>query len=262
MLRVGMQSWTLRVPIANTQIMKKILILILILLANCNTSKINNIEEKSLLIAIVFDDNHPSIYNIAFAKMQEYNISGTNYIVTNWVDNICDSFTLEQLKEMEAAGWETAGHTTDHTPLAQVSLDSVRNNIEICYNFLIENNLTHNSFAFPHSSDNEMAREIIAEYFKYIRDGVDYQHYAPLNPHYLGYFPAHTSEDAKPLMERIAKALDNGENVLFLGFHQIVENEEDFTHACTPEEFYELLDYINKLGLETVTVSEAVERLQ
>ena len=67
-------------------------------------------------VAITFDDGNEDIYEAAFPIMQRYGFPGTFYIVANRLGS--PGFTtVDQLKEMTAAGWEIGSHSMSHIDL-------------------------------------------------------------------------------------------------------------------------------------------------
>jgi len=67
-------------------------------------------------VIITFDDGDATVYSQAYPIMREYGFSGVNYLVVNYVGT--DGYmTVDHLKELAAAGWETGSHSMTHRDL-------------------------------------------------------------------------------------------------------------------------------------------------
>lgn len=73
------------------------------------------LPEKPVLIT--FDDGDIDVYQNAFPIMQKYGMVGTFYIVANRIGS--EQFvTAEQIKEMQASGWEIGSHGYSHQDMS------------------------------------------------------------------------------------------------------------------------------------------------
>lgn len=69
-------------------------------------------------VVITFDDGDLDVYQNAFPIMQKYGYTGVFYIVANRLRS--EGFvSVEQLKEMAAAGWEIGSHGMSHKDLTE-----------------------------------------------------------------------------------------------------------------------------------------------
>ena len=74
------------------------------------------LPEKPVVIS--FDDGDITIYTAAFPIMKEFGYVGVNYLVGNRLGS--DGFlSVDQIKEMIAAGWEVGSHSMTHSDLTQ-----------------------------------------------------------------------------------------------------------------------------------------------
>ncbi|MGE5074203.1 MAG: polysaccharide deacetylase family protein [Anaerolineae bacterium] len=65
---------------------------------------------------ITFDDGNEDNYTNAFPIMQKYGFTGVLYIVVQYM-NLPNYMTVDQIKEMAAAGWEVGSHSETHRNL-------------------------------------------------------------------------------------------------------------------------------------------------
>src|SRR5512142_2277369 len=73
---------------------------------------------------ITFDDGNEDNYTAAFPIMQKYGFTGVLYIVVQYM-NQPNYMTVDQIKEMAAAGWEIGSHSETHRELPS-SPDTMR----------------------------------------------------------------------------------------------------------------------------------------
>lgn len=67
-------------------------------------------------ILITFDDGDVDVYENAFPIMEQFGFKGAFYLVSNYVGQP-NYITVDQVKEMAAAGWEIGSHTMNHMDL-------------------------------------------------------------------------------------------------------------------------------------------------
>jgi peptidoglycan/xylan/chitin deacetylase (PgdA/CDA1 family) len=78
-------------------------------------------------IILTFDDGYSEHYEFVFPLLQRYEMTGTFFIVSNWVGNSnADSMTWEQLSEMAEAGMSIEAHTMSHPDLRNYDEESLR----------------------------------------------------------------------------------------------------------------------------------------
>ena len=243
--------------------MKEVLLFILIMLFlffGC-AEILNNEPFGEIVVALTFDDTHFSIYKNAYPITQEFGYSVTNYIHTGVV-NTENHLTLEELHILEdEGGWETGGHTVNHVNLTHITLEMAEAEIKGCWQFLKENNLEHNAFALPSGHSNANVTEIIKKYFNSIRQSEDYKMKCPIDRYSLGYYYASNTDGSGKIIGRILRGITNHEYLVIIGFHRVVEHKETHPRAITPQEFREILQFIQDRNLRVLTVSQAIKEL-
>ena len=235
------------------------LFLILLLFAGCDLIN-NDVPGRAPLIVLCFDDGHKSIYELAFPLMQQYQYPGVNFIPTGLI-NKPRVINLEEIRELENAGWETGGHTVTHANLTTIPLDSARSEIRKNYEKLVELGLTHRCFALPAGHSNPEIDIIIKEYFDIIRTSYNERYNFPLNKDRLGYYQVQDNDDENSLLLRINHGIAEGECLIIFGFHQFTVNEPTFICMMKISIFQNFLEGLKNRNLKVVTLSEAVDRL-
>lgn len=97
------------------------------------TLLVQAITEGALLpprpILLTFDDANQDNYTNAFPLMQKYGFTGVLYLPFYYI-GAPGCLTVEQIKEMVAAGWEVGSHSLTHPDLRQI-VQSARMRAEI-----------------------------------------------------------------------------------------------------------------------------------
>lgn len=122
---------------------------------------------KSIKPTVVFtiDDGHKEDLTVIKPILDAQNYKATTYIVSDWMGK--EGFlNAEELKQLEADGWEIAAHSKRHNPMGTGMNEK---NLEIefseCKNVLVKNGLNISNFAYPFGSYSVTSNEIGAKYF-------------------------------------------------------------------------------------------------
>lgn len=112
-------------------------------------------------VIISFDDGNGNVYRNAFPLLKKYNMKGTLFLPSGFLDH-GSHMTTDQVKEMMAAGMEIGSHTLTHPYLSKSSrakseiFDSKR---------ILEEKLgtTITAFAYPFGDYNERIEGIVKD---------------------------------------------------------------------------------------------------
>jgi peptidoglycan/xylan/chitin deacetylase (PgdA/CDA1 family) len=210
---------------------------------------------------LTFDDAHWSIFDVAYPMMRTFGYVGTNYVHTGMIDQP-NFLTLAQLHILEKEGWETGGHTVNHANLTQVDLETAEREIVGGWQYLRDHHLTHDTFALPAGHANEATMRIIKKYFSSIRNSEDLKMRCPIDPYGLGYYDARNTDGSEKIIGRILSGIAHHECIVIIGFHRILEDKDTFSRSVTPQEFREILEFLQDRDLQIMTISEAIETLE
>lgn len=160
---------------------------------------------------------------------------------------------------MEAGGWETGGHAYTHENLSSVPLDSTEKQIQSDYEFLVENKLSHESFAYPYGNYNATVTAVVKKYFKNIRTAHDFEYLDGVNRTELGYYAVKQGMTLNDVIGRIEKARHDGSPLVIIGFHALLADTEPPvpTYWCRQSIFYGMLTYLKKEEYSVLTLKGA-----
>lgn len=128
-------------------------------LANALDDK-NNLNPKSVILT--FDDGYRDFYTDVFPILKKYQIKAVVYIVPNFLD-LPNNLTTWQLKEIADSDLiEVGAHTMNHTYLADLPLQRMKDEVEQSKKYLEKNFRTRvTSFAYPYGAFDNMVIDVV-----------------------------------------------------------------------------------------------------
>jgi peptidoglycan/xylan/chitin deacetylase (PgdA/CDA1 family) len=126
-------------------------------------------EPRTAMITMTMDDGSWSLYNVAFKIFKEHGIPGTAYIVTGWFDVKPGRLSLEQMHEMQDAGWEIGSHSVNHMKLTQMPIKEAFNETYDSKIWLEARGFRVNSFAYPEGNFNSTIKQLAGSIYDVTR---------------------------------------------------------------------------------------------
>ncbi|HUD20808.1 MAG TPA: polysaccharide deacetylase family protein [Candidatus Saccharimonadales bacterium] len=126
--------------------------------AGYQTISLNNFAVKkygSKPVILTFDDGYDDHYTAALPVLQQENMTGTFFIVRNFVGTK-GYMTRTQIQSLEQAGMEVGAHTIDHKNLATMEYEAAVNDISLSLAG------TDNVFAYPSGKYNATTLDIVS----------------------------------------------------------------------------------------------------
>jgi peptidoglycan/xylan/chitin deacetylase (PgdA/CDA1 family) len=111
-------------------------------------------------IVISFDDGYMNVYEQAFPVMQKYGYTGVAYIIAGQVE-IGGFMHADQLKELQASGWEIGSHTYHHLDLRladtnlQMEIPEAKSDLEQLIDGPVD------TFSFPYGLTTPYATSLV-----------------------------------------------------------------------------------------------------
>ncbi|HHX36916.1 MAG TPA: polysaccharide deacetylase family protein, partial [Clostridiaceae bacterium] len=211
-------------------------------------------------ILITFDDGKASDYSIAYDEMKKRNMVGTSYIVSDFIGT--DGYMTEaNLIEMDSYGWCIANHTQSHTNLTTLETASdVAAAWQGCKDYLDSIGLTKTSSycAYPYNAANETVfagTELFGCKLGRI-SGLGHPNIFD-NNRFMLEVNCQSTDYNEPISVPIGFIEGNLKYgrvpvLLFHGLHEQVVGQRIWTR----ELFAQLLDYIQEIGLKTLTIDD------
>lgn len=210
------------------------------------------------IIVFTFDDQHQSVYDVAFPIMQQFGYRGTNFVNTNKLGSTAQ-FGWDQLNEMDQMhGWETGGHTLNHEALNQLDYDEAIRVIQEDYDNLLVHGLNPRSFALPKGQCPAQIYPFLQSLYPNIRGSSDFAMHAPLDRQALGYLAFQTGWDANVVKQRIVRGMANNERLIIIGFHRFNATAQGYEDSCDSDVFREILQFVHDKDLPVLPLAEAV----
>ena len=123
-----------------------------------------NLPENTIGISI--DDADKSFYEVGWPKFKEMGFPVTLFVNTSTIhENNKNYLNWDQIRELVNEGVSIGAHSHSHYHMADLSIDEVRDEIEISNNiFLKELGSIPPLFAFPYGEANEEIINLLKEY--------------------------------------------------------------------------------------------------
>lgn len=216
------------------------------------------VVQSAPVIVFTFDDQHASVYDVAFPIMQEFGYRGTHFVNTAALGQP-RLFSAENLQEMCLEhGWEAGGHTLNHEDLNQLSHSEAIRVISEDHQNLVDMGLNPRSFALPKGQCPKNLYPFLCNLYDNIRGSSDFAMHAPLNRKALGYLPFQTGWSAQQIKQRILRGIAARERLIIIGFHRFDATDEGYTDSCEGEVFRAILSFVSEMELKVLPLCEAV----
>jgi sugar phosphate isomerase/epimerase len=211
------------------------------------------------LVVLTFDDNHETQYT-AFEMMEEYGFPGVEGVIHGAVGDD-DRLDLEQLREMQDAGWDVVSHPHPPgqwaSPLSEFDEDEQREILEESIEWLEDNGFQEGAehYIAPNHVRDATNLELLREYHESSSSYAGSNLGAPLtDPHTIGRIDAYEVDVVTEFVDLAEKY----NQVCSPLWHVIGEEYDD--HEMTEDEFAAVLEHVDQADVEVVTQSALVER--
>ena len=119
------------------------------------------LPEKPIVIS--FDDGYLDNYTVAMPIMEKYNFKGTVFVVGNDIGKK-GYLSYDDIRNLQKHNFELASHTSNHLPLAKLSAEEKKHEIEISKLFLDwKTDKTIFFLAYPNGSYDQECLDILKQ---------------------------------------------------------------------------------------------------
>ena len=210
--------------------------------------------EQDPKLFVQFDDSLRTTYDTAFPIMEEHGITATIFAITGR-EGASRHLTLEQMEELQDAGWEFGSHTHTHRRTGELSLDEQREELEKSKEWLLDHGFTQaaSTFAYPFGSFTTDTMDLAADYYDFATHGQrGSMNRSVSSPLSVNRHPADNAERAMALIDLL---LDEQipTDTLVLYYHDVIENHDVWIN---PEDFEETMAYIDERDVDCRLTSE------
>jgi peptidoglycan/xylan/chitin deacetylase (PgdA/CDA1 family) len=220
--------------------------------------------QASPIVVITFDDADQSVYSVGYALMRQTDTvwTATHFFPNSYI-GVPGNVSLDEEKEMERAGWESGGHGWEHDNLTAMPPDSAAWRIKAAYDFLVQNGLAHESWAYASGMYDDTVKAMIARYFVNIRTAHDYYYLGGVDRKELGYFAVKGTFTSDDIISRVEEARRLGAPLVVIGFHVIQPDTAAPVpvYYCKESAFRGFLSYIKDQQLRVMSVRDAMKIL-
>jgi peptidoglycan/xylan/chitin deacetylase (PgdA/CDA1 family) len=123
------------------------------------------------MVALSFDDGMDDNHSYVMPILGEYGLTGTIYVTTGmigrpnpWISRSARMLTSDEIRELDAAGFEIGAHTVNHPDMSQLDLETCRREVSDSRSEL-EDLLGHpvRTFAYPFCKYGDTAIQAVRE---------------------------------------------------------------------------------------------------
>ena len=228
----------------------------------CSFDLMSEGEVRKPAILLSFDDDNISDYTKAYPLLKSKNMVATSYIVSSSI-NQNGRLTSEQLQELYSNGWDIGNHSKTHPNLTGLSRTDIEKELNGCKLFLDSLGLIRASqhVAYPDGAYNDDVINTMSSWSA--KTGRTVSGYFPL--YEIGTFDlgfpfevnCHVAEGTQTLRD-IEDIIDESQTLnapIAISFHSIIDTGTE-AYNWPVELFSGLLDYIESLGIQTLTIDE------
>lgn len=211
-------------------------------------------------IMLTFDDGNKSIYDRAYAYMQNRRSRATVYMITDDIDGGVAWLTTAMLREMDAGGWAIGNHSKDHADLTTLSQAAAQTELSAAKTALDAIGLTKSSMhvAYPGGASNDTVRAAMAaEGMLTGRVSAGPPNGPGGNKADMDYKFSVDDIEATTLAQAKARVdlAVTYHRIIGLLVHQLVDGVPG-AYQWNSADFRALIDYINGLNLPMITVKD------
>jgi peptidoglycan/xylan/chitin deacetylase (PgdA/CDA1 family) len=221
-------------------------------------------RRDSPIVVVTFDDADSSVYTKGYRLMRA---TDTTWTATHFFPNsfigINGCVTLDEEKEMERGGWESGGHGATHDNLSSLPPDTMDTLVRASYDFLVQNGLAHQSYAYASGMYNDTVKAVVGKYFVNIRSARDYYYLDGVNRTELGYFAVKGGFTSDDIIVRVEDARRLGAPLVIIGFHIVLADTAPAvpTYYVRESAFKGFLSYLEAQHFQVMNVRDAMKVL-
>lgn len=208
-------------------------------------------------VVLSFDDALESHYSQAYSAMLPHDMPGNAGIITDHVGND-GALDVDQLDQLQAAGWELASHATRDAALTTLPPGEMERTVRTAQRWLTDHGFETGarSFVYPHGAYNDRLLDVVERHH-----AMGYRYLSPLSATSGRITDTHTiargnaAYNLDLTKQTVANAEKHGTTAI-LAFHDIADTGG---LSMSPDDFRDLVDYIDRRDVDVLTFSDLLE---
>lgn len=217
-------------------------------------------------VSFTFDDGTLDALTLAAPTLQQYGITGTNYVISGCVGSVgtCNAdpdatyMAWDQITQLrDQYGWEIGGHSNTHQLMTEITADELEQEVAVSKQIMTDHGFDVKAFATPFGDYNSQVEAAIAKYYTSHRGFHDIGYNGwPYTPHLLYVQQVQAGVSVATVKSYIDAAKTNN-HWLILVFHGISDtpsaDPEDYQYST--DDLDEIAAYVQSQGVKTVNVT-------
>ncbi|MDO8513736.1 MAG: polysaccharide deacetylase family protein [bacterium] len=210
------------------------------------------------IVTLTFDDGFESVYKNGLPLMKKYDISSTQYIISNMI-NEPNYMSKSQIARLQSNGHEIGSHTKSHADLTSLTLNDLKNELAQSKIDLERKFNSITNLAIPYGAHNDQVITQTKQYYRSARTtDTGYNSITTFNPYQLRIQEVNNSTTPQEIASWVDKAIQDKVWLIIL-YHRIEDKGGLF--STTPKIFEENLSYIKTSDVKTATLNQALDEL-
>jgi peptidoglycan/xylan/chitin deacetylase (PgdA/CDA1 family) len=193
--------------------------LILLLAVGLPSARAESAPVRVPLLSFVFDDGYDTDRTLGLEIFREEGAVASSAIITDCI-GLPDYMNADQIRELEAAGWEIMSHTVSHPNLRSLNEQQLDTELLSSREVLEGIGVRVRNVVYPYNKSNALVERIASRYYRSGRGGGSAFNFAETSPFRLRSFEI--KDDLAKLEKLVDEAGARGE-WLILYHHRIME---------------------------------------
>ena len=210
-------------------------------------------DSPSALVSFTFDDGLKNTFTNAFPVLEGFNAPGTVYVPTDSIGASSAAMSLEDLKQLQAEGWEISSHSKDHLISAGTPADAYESNIQIAKEALESYGFPDPGYATPGGHWSHDVVTMARKYYGYVRIADGASNKLPFDRNKLSakVLDGYTSLDS--VKSSLDTAQSNNEWIVFL-----IHGVSDWPSNTKPAFLQEILEELANRDIPVFNVRDVI----
>lgn len=215
------------------------------------------------IVSFTFDDCPASVLTHGLPALEKRGWQSTVYLASGLFgieNHLGKHMSAQDAQAVSDAGHEIGDHTFSHTDLSEVSVQTALKDIDRNIEHFDKLDLPKaRTFAYPYGQTTPALKTALEPRFEGSRGILPNIHRDRVDLNQIGSLPLFNDQSFEALLNAI-EALKTKPAWITLFTHDIRDSPSPW--GCTPEQFQTVVDAVERLGAQVMSVADAIQNLE